>query len=525
MRSSPAAFAIAVFLFASPAAAQSGGAKVAIIPPAMEGFDSATLEILESTISAKMPDLGYTPVDSHLVAQQVASGCPDEGCTEPSQIVTIGEGLGASLVLVTEVVKQDEEVVVRMYSVQVDTGHVEQAATTTTLSGLLAKAVGLMKVVVSPPAKKPPPPPPEPAPLPPGEEATEEATTAPLPPGEEVAAESAPDKETAPLPPGAGESTGEDQEPEDEKAKDEDEKDKPRDQSGRIDLAISSTMYAMLMTFTIMFAVDQDIEWYWYPPAMLLSGGVALTASLLITWKLEVTRGDAAMFDACLGWGTGNGTLIPLAMGRVEARPVLVGTVIGGGVGLVGGILAASLFDPSTGDAALASAAASWGSAYAAMIAGMVQPTDWEGYIIATLVGMDVALAAGIVASIFVEVEPRAIGIASLGGTLGGLLGATLGLPLMVKDGGPTTKDLRGYVGMIMGFTTLGLALGIVIPVAVEKKKKKEEGKMSTMPFLLAHEESGLKVGIPGIMPVPPIDGVNTAPVAGAQLGIAGGVF
>jgi hypothetical protein len=257
---------------------------------------------------------------------------------------------------------------------------------------------------------------------------------------------------------------------------------------------------------------------------MLLAGGGALAASLLITWKLRVTKGDAAMFQSCLGWGTGNGTLIALAAGKLDARPILVGTIIGGGVGLAGGILAGALFDPSVGDAALVSASASWGSAYATMIAGMVMPTKWEAYVIAALVGMDVALAAGIIASIFVEVEPRMVGIVSLAGTLGALVGATVGLPFVIKDNGPTDKDLRGYTGMIFGFTTLGLTLGILIPAAIAKKKKRDSSKMSSMPFLLAHDEKGWRPGMPGLMPVPQIEGVGN-PIAGAQIGLAGGVF
>jgi hypothetical protein len=329
----------------------------------------------------------------------------------------------------------------------------------------------------------------------------EAGTTAPVAPGQPAGAE------------GEGEAEGEAAEPE-----------PVLDQKGRIDVSISATMFAMLMTFTIMYAVDPTLEWYWYPPAMLLGGGVALATSLLVTWKLEVTRGDAAMFDACLSWGTGNGTLFPLAMGRLDARPILVGTVIGGGVGLAGGILVTALSDPSRGDAALASAAASWASSYAVMIAGIAQPTAFEPYIIAALVGMDVGLAGGLIASFFVEVDPRDVGIASLGGFLGSLLGASLGLPLLLEDGGPTTGDLRGYVGMILAFTTVGLTLGIVIPAVIEKKKRSKETKTSTLPYLVAHEPGGWKLGVPGLMPVTGPPGTGRT-VTGAQVGLLGGVF
>ena len=44
------------------------------------------------------------------------------------------------------------------------------------------------------------------------------------------------------------------------------------------------------------------------------------------------------------------------------------------------------------------------------------------------------------------------------------------------------------------------------------------------MPFLLAHDETGWKPGLPGLMVVPPIEGVGM-PIVGAQLGLAGGVF
>ncbi len=524
MKPSLAPLVILAIAWLAPSNANATGATAVLAPPHGDGLDTVTLEIIESTLLAKLEESGWTPVDPSKVRGQIDMTCGSAGCNESSQIVQIGQALGAQIVITVEIAKKDDEITVRVFSVMVDTGATEQAAASTTASGVLAKVVGLMKVVVPDPFSQPagpevqplaPPAAPEPSlalPAPPSAPTPEPAQPGPEPAGP------APIVPGAELPDALDQPTGESK---DGEPNEDDQPAAPRDQSGRVDIAISSTIYAMLMTFTIMYAVDEDIDWYWYPPAMLLSGGVALTASLLITWKLRVTSGDAAMFDACLGWGTGNGTLIPLAMGKLDARPILVGTVIGGGIGLAGGILAASLFDPTPGDAALASASASWGSAFAAMITGMVQPTSFEPYIIASLVGMDVALAAGIVASIFVDVEPRTIGLATLGGTLGGLLGATVGLPFVIKDNGPSTNDLRGYVGMIFGFSALGLTLGIVIPAALDRKKK---NKMSSMPFLVAHDESGWGMGVPGLMLVPPVEGLGTT-YPGAQIGLAGGVF
>ena len=163
------------------------------------------------------------------------------------------------------------------------------------------------------------------------------------------------------------------------------------------------------------------------------------------------------------------------------------------------------------------------------MITWLVLPSSPEPYLIAPLVGMDAGLVAGIVASVFVEVSPSRIGVITLAGTLGGLLGGAVGLPFLLKNKGIGESDLRGYGGMVLGFTSLGIVLGAVLSSKLDLKgrKKKSKGKTqvksSALPYLLAHDEQGWAVGLPSLAPLAGPDGM---PGANAfQIGLAGGEF
>jgi hypothetical protein len=294
----------------------------------------------------------------------------------------------------------------------------------------------------------------------------------PLPPGETIEEEKPAGEEATDEGEGEEEEEGEDEEPE-------------LDQSGRMELAISSTTYAMMMSFTILYAAGVGGEkWYVYPPVILASGGVALAASLLITWKLKVTSGDAAMYDVCLGMGLANGTLIPLAAGYyTSAKPILIGTVIGGGVGLVGGILAAALFDPTRGDASLVSTFANWGSMLSMGLAWLAMPDlpgKVEHWMIAGLVGLDVGLAAGIVSAVFLDVSSKRLGFINLAGYLGGLVGATVGLPVVLVPKKLEDNHWKGYGAMVLSFSALGLVLGAILTKKLDEPKagkKKAPGR------------------------------------------------
>jgi hypothetical protein len=478
--------------------------KAAVLPATGEGVDSITLEIVATTLTDKLPDVGYEPVPIETVAQAAAQKCTSAGCMDPKDAIAVGKAVGADQVITVHLVKEGEEVVVRMLAYDVEASTNEQAAAKTAPSGVLSKVVKLLSIVLpdTAPAEPVEPPAPEPEP-PPG--------PAPLPPGGAQSVEEGPE----PISPGGGE-------------QEEEEQEVKKDQSGRLELSISATMYAMMMTFTIMYAAEVK-EWYWYPPAILLSGGAALAASLLITWKLKVTSGDAAMFDTCLGMGMSNGLLIPLAAGYLDPKAILVGTIIGGGVGLAGGILAAALFDPSRGDAALVSTFANWGSMLSLGLAWLAMPDlpgRLEHWMIAGVVGLDAGLVAGIVSAVFLEVSPKRLGFINLAGYLGGLLGATIGLPIVLvpKKKNLEDKHWKGYGAMVLSFSALGLVLGAVFTQKLDKPKKKgEKAGLSHMPFLMAHDESGWGFGVPSIAPVVGPQGMGS--VTGAQIGIVGGVF
>jgi len=496
--------------------------SAAVLPATGEGVDAVTLGIITTTIEEQLPKLGYEAVPSGTVATAASQKCTSAGCTDPADAIAVGKAVGAYRVISVSLAKEGDEVVIRMLAFDPAAGTNEQAAAKAPPSAVLSKVAKLLTLVL--PQEEPPAPPvPEPPPAPPAPPVEAEPPPSP-PPGE--------GETKAPIPPGGGieppageeaspaEEGGEEPEASPEKKK----KERP-DQSGRLELSISATMYAMIMTFTIMYAAGVEGDrWYLYPPFMLLAGGTTLTAALLITWKLKVTSGDAAMFDACLGWGMSNGTLIPLAAGYMDAKPVLVGSIIGGAAGLVGGALAVAFSDPSRGDAALVSTFANWGSMLALGLAWLAMPDlpgRLEHWMIAGIVGMDAGLVAGIPAAVFLEVSPNRLGFINLAGLLGGLVGATVGLPIVLAPKHLEDKHWKGYGAMVLSFSVLGLALGAVLTRKLDERGAGESA-LSPLPYLVAHEERGWKLGVPAIMPVSTPAG-GTA--LGAELAIVGGVF
>lgn len=506
-----------ILLVLGPRTAGAEEPLAAVLPAVGDGVDSVTLSIVTSTLSDKVGTLGFAVVPGATVASAAAQKCATDGCTTPTDAIAVGKAVGADQVLSTHLAKDGEEVVIQMLAYDVAAGTNEQAAAKTAPSGVLSRVVKLLAIVLPETAEPVAPPPPEPQP----EEPEPADVTPVMPPG---GGEPEEDPGPAPIPPGGGEDeeAGE-EEPEEGEEEEEDAAPVEKDQSGRLELSISATMYAMMMTFTIMYAAEVK-EWYWYPPGLLLAGGTTLALSLLITWKLKVTSGDAAMFDACLGWGIVNGTLIPFAAGYIDFKPVLIGVAVGGGVGLVGGILVAALSDPSRGDAALMSTTANWGSMLGAGLAWLAMPDlpgKLEHWMIAALVGLDVGLAGGVVASFFLEVSPKRLGFINLAGYLGALVGATIGLPVVLVPKNVEDKHWKGYGAMVVSFSALGLVLGSIFTKKLDEKKV-EKG-LSPLPFLLAHDASGWALGVPSLTPLPGPDG--TGIVTGAQLGLVGGTF
>ncbi len=510
--------ALALSLIASvldplPAAAEEPLA--AVLPATGEGMDSVTLSIVTSTLNDKVGALGFSVAAEATVSSAASLKCASDGCSTPADAIAVGKAVGADHVISTHLVREGDEVVIQMLAFDVAAGTNEQAAAKTAPSGVLSRVVKLLSIVLPEPAAGAPP-----APVPEPEQPPPDVPPVVPPGGGDADVEPAP----APIPPGGdAEEDAEDGDGEQDAQEDEEDAPVEKDQSGRLELSISATMYAMMMTFTIMYAAEVK-EWYWYPPALLLGGGTALAASLLITWKLKVTSGDAAMFDACLGWGIANGTLIPFAAGYFDYKPALIGIAVGGGVGLVGGILVAALSDPSRGDAGLMSTMANWGSMLSVGLAWLAIPDlpgKIEHWMIAAIVGMDVGIAAGIVSSFFLEVSPRRLGFINLAGYLGALLGATVGLPVVLAPKHIEDKHWKGYGAMVVSFSALGLVLGSILTKKLDEKKV-EKG-LSPLPFLLAHDASGWALGIPSVSPLPGPDG--TGIVRGAQLSLMGGVF
>jgi hypothetical protein len=135
--------------------AHAGKPVSAVLPTTAEGVSPATLEVVDSILMQKIPDLGYEPVS----AREKAAGCEAPGC--PGKAAAIAKSLGAAKVVGVHLARDGDEVVVQMLVHDAATGRVDEGSARTTAQGVLAQVVKLLRSVLG---KPPPPVVPEPAP-------------------------------------------------------------------------------------------------------------------------------------------------------------------------------------------------------------------------------------------------------------------------------------------------------------------------------------------------------------------------
>ncbi len=141
------AVGIAVFclFIATPAGAAGPGA--AVVASTSDGLSASTLEIVDSTLLAKVESVGYEAVQASSVAQAKA--------------------LGVDKIVTTHLVRTGDEVLVRLSVIDAKTGAAVKGSAKTSTSGVLAEVVKLLKKSLPKPApatvvpvKKPAPEPP-----------------------------------------------------------------------------------------------------------------------------------------------------------------------------------------------------------------------------------------------------------------------------------------------------------------------------------------------------------------------------
>ena len=504
--------------------AQAGGGSVVLLPTFSENVDSMTLQILDSALDEEVGKLGYALVDRDSVAEKRPGLCVTTACNESDDFMALGKAMEADLVVNPTVKLLEGELTVYLAVYTMATGAVKATSGTTKASGLLIKVKSMMRDTLGeagPPPAQPQPAPPVVAPSA-GEPEKEGAGVAPLGVQEEEVDEGdilelgeAQEEEEK----GDGEEEG------DEEKKEKEEKGKKKkkpDQKGRVPIVVSAALWAMLEGTGICLAAEVD-DWRVYLPVILLGGAAGAVVALGVTWKFKVTSGDAAMFDALIGWTMLNGLLIPAAAGHNAVDKISLGGSIGGAIGLAGGIALVALMDPYQGDAVFMSMVGMWAAAYGEMITGFIIPDNTNSWFIAGLVSLDLGLIAGGLASGWVDISPTQSGVITLVGLGGAALGAIAGLAFVAKSD-PDEGDWKAFDGILLAGTTLGIIAGVfVAPIAEkkmkEKKKKKGEKQKAELPFFVYHTEDGWGFGIPGITPL--VQGNNM----GAYASILGGVF
>jgi hypothetical protein len=506
---------------------QAQGNLAAVLPAESEEIDDLTLQVLDSALEDEVSKLGYTLVEKDQIAAVRPDSCLSASCSETVDFLALGKNLNSDYVIHPTIKRKGEEVTVFLGIYEIEAGSVKAVSKTIKASSLLVAVKEMLQEVLpeaGPPPTAPTPPPPVEPPKPP-------EPPAPAPPVEEPAEGEAGKPEEKPAetltPPGKIEGEEEEKAQEAVEEKKEKKKKKKLDQKGRVPVIVTSGVFAMALGTGILLAAEVD-DWRYYPPVIILGGATGVVVSLVSTAKFKVTRGDAAMYDAMIGWSIVNGLLIPPAAGSTKASKIALGGVIGGSIGLAGGIAMAALMDPYYGDAVFLSIVGVWGAAYAEIITGLVQPDEGKKYFTAGLIGLDIGLVAGGILSAFIDVSPLRSAIITMVGIAGAGLGALAGLAFVAREN-PSSKDWRIFTGMLLAGTTLGVVGGVFISAIAEKKikekrkkkgKEKEEGNSQAMlPFLVYHTRDGWGMGMPAITPI------STGRAMGVHTSILGGVF
>ncbi len=197
----------------------------------------------------------------------------------------------------------------------------------------------------------------------------------------------------------------------------------------------------------------------------LLGGAISLAAGSQLARNFEFTSGDVALTTLTTGWGTWQGIALGVGLlsGTDRRSPVRLGgtTLLGLGVGGLGGMVLSQFVDLSPGWVAASSTGVLWGTWLSAFSTALIPALDFEKSVLVTALASDAGLAlTAVLLSPAVGVRPAHVGITSLGGGIGAAT-FTLGAALFTQKGDNLIRaNLAG--------TVLGLAAGAGVAAMID---------------------------------------------------------
>jgi len=158
MRRTAIALTAAVLLVSLPARAEDPSA--ALLVTAGEGVGTSSLQVVRSTVSDLLADLGYGIVPVPELEEAVKSSCTDPSCSTTGEPAVLLASLEAPLLVILHLEEEGEEVRIDI-SIHDLAGRVQKASNVATMSAVLAKSVKLLLDVMPEPGSLPPAQPPE----------------------------------------------------------------------------------------------------------------------------------------------------------------------------------------------------------------------------------------------------------------------------------------------------------------------------------------------------------------------------
>lgn len=192
----------------------------------------------------------------------------------------------------------------------------------------------------------------------------------------------------------------------------------------------------------------------------LLGGALSLAAASQLAPNFEFSSGDLALVALTTGWGAWQGIGFG---GSLLTDPVKLGgaTLLGFGVGGIGGMVLSQFVDLTPGWVAAASSGVLWGTWIAGFSTSLVPSLSFQDSLLITTIASDVGLGlTALLLSPVVGVRPEHVGITSLGGGIGAAL-STLGTALVTDRGDRLVR--ANLIG-----TVIGLAAGAGVAAMID---------------------------------------------------------
>lgn len=193
--------------------------------------------------------------------------------------------------------------------------------------------------------------------------------------------------------------------------------------SGNVELILYSTAFGIWTGAALSVAGEVGEN------SLLISGASGLAGlgvGYLVSRIADITPGQAAMVTLGGNAGTWNGIAWFVALsekGFIDSTDILV-PLAAGYAGIGTAALLAPRLKPSSGDVALASSGALWGTFLAGMglLIADIDEFSTEAFFTTLVLGTDIGIAAGALAASQVDLSRARVNLVDLGGTLGALV-------------------------------------------------------------------------------------------------------